>query len=248
MAIDGRYFVYGIGEKIEIFYAIYENSDTGARKIVFDDVNDAPTGTGWAAMALDGVYTPSNEQKYQDSASSIGSVSIVPGAIDKVKILRITTASDEPGYYYGYILMDGGALGDFESLQYTIRLYSDSYVDYIPFNESLALELLALPSEFRPDTVAFVRERVNNAALRLLNPKVVEWSRANGWGSRITTACEDLMRWMLAEIIYPWDEERNKRCLEDAKSAISEIKIDTDDDGIPDTGDEYGQIDLIRTG
>lgn len=245
MAIDGRYFVINKGEKFTTTFRWFYNSATDDEKIVFDDINDEPTSTGWLKRSP-ASYTFSISELYQGGTGSFGAITTATNDI----IFSGNSASFDSGMYYGLVsatlIADANNVTDL--LQFTVRITDDLYVDQIPFNETLALYLLALPTDFAPETVAFVKERVNNAALRYLAPSVVTYSRGYGWGSRITTACEDLMRWMLAEIIYPWDEDRNVAGIKRAIDTIRAISVDTNADGIPDTGATFGNIDLIRTG
>ena len=244
MSIDGRNFGINKGEKFSTTFRWFYNSATGDEKIVFDDINDTP-GAGWAALDPDD-YTFAIDEMYQGGAGTFGGITTATNDI----IFSEESAAFDAGLYYGLIratlIADANNVTDL--LQFTVRITDDLYVDQIPFNETLALYLLALRTDFEPVVVAYIRETVNNEALTYLAPSVVTYSRGYGWGPRITTACENLMRWRIAENVYPWDETRNIAGIERALAVLRGIKVDTDGDGIPDTGGTFGNIDLIRKG
>ena len=233
-----RHFRLAIGESQVLEFSIFKNDNTGALRASYNDREATASADESELVTTD--FTPSLEIFHEDSTqSSFGTVTAEAGAPSTIQFILTDTESAalNAGIYYGTITLVNTVDTDetIEAIHLNFEVFDELQVQSIPVSSSTIRDCLKIPSNYPPRKIIRAANRAINDALFLLNSEVILWTRDNGWPTRIITEVEELAILYVIEKEYDAADGIEDK-IDAQKKKISNIAIDTEEDGVMDTG------------
>ena len=245
----GRHFRLAIGESLVFEFSILKNNATGRLRANYKDMETTAAADESELVTTD--YTPILDIVHEDQdQSSFGTITAEAGSPSTIKLVLTDTESAAlgEGIYYGTITLVNTVDTDetIEAIHLNFELFDEVEVQSIPVSAEVVRDCLNIPTDYPIRKVQRSVNRAINDALFLLNSDVILWTRKFGWPTRIITEVEELAMLYVIEKEYDAAEGIEDK-IADQKKKISNIAIDTEEDGVMDTGGA-GSINIVGIG